>query len=69
MSACFVTDMGTAIALSAIFIRPNAWFAVFLGVSIALIVVLPKIAPCSSAATATASSNRRSRSSSCASSS
>ena len=26
MSACFVTDMGTAIALSAIFIKPNAWF-------------------------------------------
>jgi Kef-type K+ transport system membrane component KefB len=45
MSACFVTDMGTAIALSAIFIRPNAWFAVFLGVSIALLVLLPKIAP------------------------
>ena len=30
MSACFVTDMGTAIALSAIFIKPNAWFPVFL---------------------------------------
>jgi Kef-type K+ transport system membrane component KefB len=45
MSACFVTDMGTAIALSAIFIRPNAWFPVFVGVSIALLVLLPKIAP------------------------
>jgi Kef-type K+ transport system membrane component KefB len=45
MSACFVTDMGTAIALSAIFIKPNAWFPVFLVVSIALIVALPKIAP------------------------
>ena len=45
MSACFVTDMATAIALSAIFIRPNAWFPVFLVVSIALIVGLPKIAP------------------------
>ena len=30
MSACFVTDMATAIALSAIFIKPNAWFPVFL---------------------------------------
>ncbi len=38
MSACFVTDMATAIALSAIFIKPNAWFPVFLVVSIALIV-------------------------------
>jgi Kef-type K+ transport system membrane component KefB len=45
MSACFVTDMGTAIALSAIFIKPNAWFPVFLAVSVAAIVVLPKIAP------------------------
>jgi hypothetical protein len=45
MSACFVTDMATAIALSAIFIRPNAWFPVFLVVSIGLIVALPRIAP------------------------
>jgi Kef-type K+ transport system membrane component KefB len=45
MSACFVTDMGTAIALSAIFIKPNAWFPVFLVVSVALIVALPKISP------------------------
>jgi Kef-type K+ transport system membrane component KefB len=45
MSACFVTDMGTAIALSAIFIRPNGWFPVFLVVSVGFIVVLPKLAP------------------------
>jgi Kef-type K+ transport system membrane component KefB len=45
MSACFVTDMGTALALSAIFIRPNAWFPVFLAVSVVLIVLLPKVAP------------------------
>jgi Kef-type K+ transport system membrane component KefB len=45
MSACFVTDMATAIALSAIFIKPNAWFPAFLAVSILLIVGLPKIAP------------------------
>jgi Kef-type K+ transport system membrane component KefB len=45
MSACFVTDMGTAIALSAIFIRPNTWFPLFLAVSVALVVALPKIAP------------------------
>jgi Kef-type K+ transport system membrane component KefB len=45
MSACFVTDMGTALALSAIFIKPNAWFPLFLVVSVGLIVVLPKIAP------------------------
>ena len=45
MSACFVTDMCTVIALSAIFIKPTVWFPVFLIVSVALIVVLPKLAP------------------------
>jgi Kef-type K+ transport system membrane component KefB len=45
MSACFVTDMGTALALSAIFIKPNAWFPLFLVVSVGLIFALPKIAP------------------------
>jgi Kef-type K+ transport system membrane component KefB len=45
MSACFVTDMCTVIALSLIFIKPTVWFAVFLVVSVALIVLLPKIAP------------------------
>jgi Kef-type K+ transport system membrane component KefB len=45
MSATFVTDLCTALALSAIFIKPNVWFPVFLVVSIALILVLPRIAP------------------------
>jgi len=45
MSATFVTDLCTAIALSAIFIKPNAWFPVFLVVSVAFIFALPKIAP------------------------
>ena len=55
MSACFVTDMGTAIALSAIFIKPNAWFPVFLVVSVGLIVVAAEDrARGSLAATATA---------------
>ena len=45
MSACFVTDLATALALSAIFITPNVWFPLFLGVSVALIVLLPKLAP------------------------
>lgn len=44
MSACFVTDMGTAIALSAIFLKPTAWFPVFIAVSVALIVALPRVA-------------------------
>lgn len=45
MSATFVTDMGTALALTAIFIKPNIWFPLFLVVSVALMVALPKIAP------------------------
>jgi Kef-type K+ transport system membrane component KefB len=45
MSATFVTDLCTALALSAIFIKPNLWFPVFLAVSLLLIVVLPRVAP------------------------
>ena len=45
MGATFVTDIGTAIALSAIFITPNAWFPVFLVVSVVLMFALPKVAP------------------------
>ena len=45
MSATFVTDLCTALALSAIFIKPNIWFPVFLLVSLALILALPRIAP------------------------
>jgi len=44
MSATFVTDLCTAVALSAIFVKPNIWFPVFLLVSLALIVALPRIA-------------------------
>lgn len=45
MSATFVTDLCTALALSAIFVKPNLWFPAFLAVSLALIVLLPRIAP------------------------
>ena len=45
MSATFVTDLCTALALSLIFIKPNVWFPVFLAVSLALIVGLPRVAP------------------------
>jgi Kef-type K+ transport system membrane component KefB len=45
MSATFVTDLCTALALSAIFIKPNVWFPVFLAVSVLLILVLPRAAP------------------------
>lgn len=45
MGACFVTDMGTVIALSVIFIKPNSYFPLFMVVSVALILLLPKVAP------------------------
>ena len=45
MSATFVTDLCTALALSAIFIKPNLWFPVFLIVSLALVLALPRVAP------------------------
>ncbi|MDX6544351.1 MAG: hypothetical protein QOG02_125 [Gaiellales bacterium] len=45
MSATFVTDLCTALALSAIFIKPNIWFPVFLVVSLGLILALPRVAP------------------------
>jgi Kef-type K+ transport system membrane component KefB len=45
MSATFVTDLCTALTLSAIFVKPNLWFPVFLAVSVGLIVTLPRIAP------------------------
>jgi len=45
MSATFVTDLCTALALSAIFIKPNIWFPAFLAVSLLLIALLPRLAP------------------------
>jgi Kef-type K+ transport system membrane component KefB len=45
MAATFVTDLGTVTALSVLFVTPNVWFIAFAGVSVALIVGLPKLAP------------------------
>jgi len=45
MAATFVTDLGTATALSVLFIKPTVWIVPFALVSIALIVVLPRTAP------------------------
>jgi Kef-type K+ transport system membrane component KefB len=45
MSATFVTDFGTAAALSILFIKPNLWIVPFVFIAAALIVVLPRIAP------------------------
>jgi Kef-type K+ transport system membrane component KefB len=45
MSATFVTDFGTAAALSILFIKPSVWIIPFVAVSLGLIFVLPRIAP------------------------
>lgn len=44
MAATFVTDLGTVAFLSVLFIKPNAWIIAFVGVSIVLIVALPRVA-------------------------
>jgi Kef-type K+ transport system membrane component KefB len=50
MSATLVTDVGTAIAQSAIFIQPNLWFPVLLVGSIALVMTGHAVLPRSSSA-------------------
>ncbi|MDQ2981026.1 MAG: cation:proton antiporter [Actinomycetota bacterium] len=45
MAATFVTDFGTAAALSILFLKPTIWIAPFIAVSAALIVALPKLSP------------------------
>jgi len=45
MAATFVTDLGTAIALSALFIQPTVYFAVFVAVSIGVIVLMRLLQP------------------------
>jgi len=45
MAATFVTDLGTVVALSILFITPTIWIVPFIAVSVLAIVVLPRIAP------------------------
>jgi Kef-type K+ transport system membrane component KefB len=45
MSATFVTDFGTAAALSILFIKPTLWIVPFIAASVGLIVGLPRLAP------------------------
>jgi Kef-type K+ transport system membrane component KefB len=42
MSATFVTDFGTAAALSILFVKPSLWIVPFVGVSALLILGLPR---------------------------
>jgi Kef-type K+ transport system membrane component KefB len=45
LAACFITDLGTVIALGLLFANVNAWLAIFLGVSIAVISLAPQFIP------------------------
>ena len=45
MASTFVTDFGTALALSVLFVRPTWWLVPFVLVSVALIVVMPRLQP------------------------
>jgi Kef-type K+ transport system membrane component KefB len=45
MAATFVTDFGTAAALSILFITPTLWLIPFLAASIVLIVLMPRLQP------------------------
>ena len=45
MSATFVTDLGTVLALTLLFIKPSWWIVPFALVSIGVIYGLPKLAP------------------------
>jgi len=45
MSATFVTDLGTAAALSILFLKPTLWAVPFVGVSVLLVAGLPAVTP------------------------
>jgi Kef-type K+ transport system membrane component KefB len=45
MAATFVTDLGTAAALSILFLKPTPWIVAFVAVSVVLVVVLPRVSP------------------------
>jgi Kef-type K+ transport system membrane component KefB len=45
MASCFITDLGTALALSLIFAEFNVFTLVFAGVSMVVIFIMPKMSP------------------------
>ena len=45
LAACFVTDLGTVLALGVIFAKFDVWMAVFIGVTALSLFFLPKVAP------------------------
>src|ERR1039458_9958767 len=45
LAACFVTDLGTVLALGLVFANYNVWLATFTGVTAVVLVILPRFAP------------------------
>jgi len=45
LAACFITDLGTVLALGILFAHFNLWMAVFVGATIPVLWLLPKVAP------------------------
>jgi len=45
LAACFINDLGTVIMLGVLFANYNIWLAVFIGVMIPILWVLPKLTP------------------------
>src|SRR5438132_2685601 len=45
LAACFITDLGTVLALGIVFANFTAWLLAFAGATIGMAMLLPKIAP------------------------
>ena len=45
LAACFVTDLGTVVALGLLFADYNAWLALFIGASAVAVFALPRLLP------------------------
>ncbi|HME82634.1 MAG TPA: cation:proton antiporter [Candidatus Eremiobacteraceae bacterium] len=45
LAACFITDLGTVLALALLFANYDAWLALFIGVSVVAVLLVPKYLP------------------------
>jgi Kef-type K+ transport system membrane component KefB len=45
LAACFITDLGTVVALGLLFADYNAWLALFIGATILSLVLVPRLLP------------------------
>jgi Kef-type K+ transport system membrane component KefB len=45
LAACFINDLGTLLALGLVFANYNMWLLTFAAVTVAVMIVLPKVVP------------------------